>query len=299
MADPVHIAFEQQITTLPVSSLLPRKKISDGQKKTVKYRRIASSIAEIGNIEPLVVSPLNKKQGQYLLLDGHLRLSVLRDLGQSEVRCLVADDDEAFTYNKRINHLATIQEYFMLMRALKSGVSEEKLAKVLSVDIKLIKRRRTMLDGICPEVIEILKDKAIPPMTFEVLRKMKPLRQIEVAELMGSAANWTSSYAKALLAATKQDDLAKPDQPKKIAGMTREQMARMEREMESLHQDFKQIEDSYGDDILHLVVATAYLSKLVANKEIERYLSQHHGELLDEFRSIISATSLDQTGLAA
>ena len=79
------------------------------------------------------------------------------------------------------------------------------------------------------------------------------------------------------MAATRQDDLAKPDQPKKIAGMTREQMAPMEREMApmewemaSLHQDFKQI---------------------------ERYLAQHHAELLDEFRSVIAATSLDQTGV--
>lgn len=299
MTEPIHIAFEKRIITLPLSALLPRKQVTESQKKTVKYRRIVSSIAEIGIIEPLIISPLNKRGEQYLLIDGHLRLSALRDIGQSEARCLITDDDEGFTYNKRINHLATVQEYFMIMRALKNGVSEEKLAKVLNVDIKLIKRRRTMLDGICPEVVDMLKDKSVTPLAFEVLRKMKPLRQIEVAELMSSAANWTSTYAKALLAATRQDDLAKPDQPKKVAGMTSEQMARMEREMASLHQDFKQIEDSYGDDVLHLVTATAYLSKLVSNKEIERYLSRDHKELLDEFRLIISATSLDQTGLAA
>lgn len=50
-------------------------------------------------------------------------------------------------------------------------------------------------------------------------------------------------------------------------------MARMEREMASLHQDFKQIENSYGDDILHLVIASGYLGKLLANKEIERFLA--------------------------
>ncbi len=299
MADHVRIAFEQRIVLLTMDALLPRKKVEDAQKKTVKYRRIATSIAEIGVIEPLVVSRLGEQGDQYLLLDGHLRLAALRDLGMSDVRCLIADDDEAFTYNKRINRLATVQEHFMIMRALKSGVSEEKIAKALDVDIKLIKRRRTLLEGICPEVVEMLKDKSVNPVTFDVLRKMKPMRQIEAAELMCTVANWTSSYAKALLAATKQDDLTKPDQPKKIAGITREQMARMEREMASLHQDFKQIENSYGDDILHLVVASGYLSKLVGNREIERYLSQHHAELLEEFRAIISATSLDKTDLAA
>lgn len=299
MTEHVRIAFEQQIVMLPLASLLPRKKVFDAQKKAVKYKRILSSIAEVGVIEPLVVARLGKKDSRYLLLDGHLRLAALQDLGHEDVRCLIAQDDEAFTYNKRVNRLATVQEHFMILRALKSGVSEDKLAKALDVDIKLIKRRKTLLEGICPEVVEMLKDKSVNPVTFDVLRKMKPLRQIEAAELMGTAANWSSSYAKALLAATRQDDLAKPDQPKKIAGMTREQMARMEREMASLHQDFKQIENSYGDDILHLVIASGYLAKLLGNKEIERYLAQHHAELLDEFRSVIAATSLDQTGVNA
>lgn len=297
MSEKIRISFEQRIITLPVDLLLQRKVITSNQKATVKYRRIASSIAEVGIIEPLIVSKLGKKDTRYLLLDGHLRLAALQDLGHSEVRCLISDDDEAFTYNKRVNRLATVQEHFMIARALDSGVPEEKLAKALNVDIKMIKRRRNLLDDICPEVVDMLRDKSINPVTFDVLRKMKPLRQIEVAELMMTAANWTASYAKALLAATPQAELAKPDKPKKVAGLTREQMARMEREMESLHQDFKQIENSYGDDILHLVIASGYLTKLVGNTEIARYMTQHHGELLEEFRSIIAATSLDQTYL--
>ncbi|WP_294542150.1 plasmid partitioning protein RepB C-terminal domain-containing protein [uncultured Rhodoblastus sp.] len=299
MNDQVRAAFEQRVFSLPITSLLPRKQISDSQKGTVKFRRIFRSIAEVGVVEPLIVSRLGKKEEKYLLLDGHLRLAALQELGESNVRCIISQDDEAFTYNKRVNRLATIQEHFMILRALKSGVSAEKLAKALDLDIQMIKRRSILLNGICPEVVEMLKDKTINKHTFSVLRKMKPLRQIEAAELMGTAANWSASYAKALLAATKQDDLTRSDRPKKIAGMTREQMARMEREMASLHQDFKQIENSYGDDILHLVIASGYLGKLVANKEIERFLSQHHAEILDEFRSIIAATSLDQTGLAA
>ena len=299
MTDKIRAAFEHQLLTLPVEALLPRKQVSPGAKERVKYKRIARSIAEVGIIEPLVVSRMGKTGDGYLLLDGHLRLAAMKDLGIPDARCLIADDDEAFTYNKRVNKLATVQEHFMIMKALDAGVSEDKLAKALDVDINVIRRRRTILDGICPEAVELLKDKSVNPVTFDVLRKMKPLRQIEVAELMGTAANWSSSYAKALLAGTRQEDLAKPDKPKKIAGLTHEQMARMEREMETLHRDFKQIEDTYGDDILHLVIASGYLGRLVANAEVERYLSQHHSEILKEFRVIIAATSLDQTQSAA
>lgn len=299
MPDSVKIAFERTIIALPMEAILPLRQVTLAQKNSVKFRRIACSIAEVGIIEPPVVARSKDRWDRYLLLDGHLRLSILADSGVTEVRCLIADDDEAFTYNKRVNRLATVQEHYMIVRALERGVSEEKLAKALDVDIKHIKRRLTLLNGICPEVIDMLKDKVVNPQTFEILQKMKAVRQIEVAELMTAAGNYTSTYAKALLAATRQHDLVHPDKPKKVNGLTSEQMARMEREMETLQRDFKSVEASYGDDVLHLVIATAYLSKLVANPEIERYLAAHYPEILDEFRSIISAASLDQAAATA
>jgi ParB-like chromosome segregation protein Spo0J len=299
MSTPVRIAFERRIESLPLSRLLPLRAVPPDLKQTAKYKRIARSIAEIGIIEPLVVARSADQDDQYLLLDGHLRHAALVDTGANETKCLIAQDDEAFTYNKRINRLATIQEHFMIVRAIERGVSEDKLARALDLDIKAIRRRRTMLAGICPEVVDLLKDKSLNPNTFEVLRKMKPMRQIESAELMTTAGNYTASYAKALLAATPQSGLVKSDQPKKVGGLTSEQMSRMEREMDTVQQDLKMVESRYGDDVLHLVIASGYPSKLVKNRDIKRYLSQHHPEILTEFVAIISATSLDQTAVTA
>jgi hypothetical protein len=134
----------------------------------------------------------------------------------------------------------------------------------------------------------------VTPHTFEALRKMKPMRQIDAAELTNTAGNYTPNYAKALLAVTRQNDLVKLDQPKQVAGMTAEQMARMEREMEMVQRDLKSVESRFGEDVLKLVIASGYLSKLARNPGIKRYLSQHHPEILTEFNAIISATSLDQ-----
>ena len=294
MPDPIKPAFEPALLTLPIDSILLLRLVSVAQRHSVKYQRIASSIRECGIIEPPVVARPKVPGGRHLLLDGHIRLAVLVDMGETEVCCLVSDDDEAFTYNKRVARLATVQEHYMIVRALERGVPEEKLAKALNVDIKLIWRRRALLDGICPEVVDLLKDKSVNPNTFEVLRKMKAPRQIEAAELMIAAGNFSSAYSKALLAATRQHDLVHPDRPKKVGGISPEQMARMEREMETLQRDFKAIETSYGDDVLNLVIATGYLSKLVANPEIVRYLESRHQEYLDEFRGIIAAASLDE-----
>ncbi|MBA8882165.1 plasmid partitioning protein RepB C-terminal domain-containing protein [Phyllobacterium myrsinacearum] len=293
MSNEVEIGFDRNIRVLDVSTILLLRKVPESVFLTTKYKRITASIDEIGIVEPLVVA--RAKADKYILLDGYLRYSALIDRGEKAVRCLIAKDDEAYTYNKRVNRLATIQEHFMIVHALERGVPEARLAKMLDMDVLAIKRRRALLNGICPEVVELFKDKSVNPITFGVLRKMKPLRQIEVAELMIIAGNYTASYAKALLAATRQNDLDKPERPKRIMGLTPEQIARMEREMSSLQSDFKAVEASYGDGVLNLVVASGYVSKLIKNVEIQRYLSVHHSELLTEFQTIVASSSLDQS----
>jgi ParB-like chromosome segregation protein Spo0J len=271
------------------------RRVPDGIKQTARYRRIVASIGEVGIVEPLVVARRGKDAGPLMLVDGHLRHAALLDLGNSEAPCLIADDDEAFTYNKRVNRLATIQEHYMIVKAIERGVSEEKLAKALNVDIKRIKTKRTLLDGVCPEVAEMLKDKSVDTEVFALLRKMKPMRQIEAVELMSAMNNFTARYAHALLAATRREDLAQPDRPKNIRGLTAEQMARMEREMDGLQREFKAVLASYGDTVLNLVVASGYVSSLIGNPRVSRYLERHHPEILTEFEAIVAATSLKES----
>jgi ParB-like chromosome segregation protein Spo0J len=299
VATNVKAAFEGRLIILPIDAVIPLRKPSDEARQSSKFRRIAQSIAEVGVIEPLVVARPTGGDKRYLLLDGNLRFAILVERGETDIRCLVSDDDEAFTYNKRINRLATIQEHYMIMRAIKQGVSEDKLAKALSVDVKSIKRRRLMLDGLCPEVIDLLKERTISINTLETLRRMKAARQIEAVELMIAMANFSSAYAKALLAATRQSDLAQFDKPKKVGKMTMEQMARMEREMATLNQDFRALEVSYGDDVLQLVISAGYVGRLITNPAVEEYLAKRQPELLEEMRTIVAAASLDQATVPA
>src|SRR3546814_7920739 len=72
---------------------------------------------------------------RYSLLDGHLRVEVLKDLGITEVECLVAADDDTYTYNKRINRLAPIQEHRMIQRAIDRGVPRARIADALGLEI--------------------------------------------------------------------------------------------------------------------------------------------------------------------
>lgn len=280
----VHLAFERRLVQLPIEALLPTRLVSDAVRSGAKFRRIRASVPATGVIEPIVVAP--PRDGGYLLLDGHLRLAVLRDLGVKEVCCLVATDDEAFTYNKRVNHIATIQEHRMIVRALERGVPEEKIAQALDVDVKHVRRRRAMLDGICSEVAHLLGDKRVAPRAFDFIRKMKPLRQIEVAELMLASGNYTASYMEMLLAGTQQRDLVSPEKKKRIGGMTPEQVSRMEREIESVSQEFRSVESTYGETVFELTMARGYVAKLMRNRAVTEFLTRSYPDVAERFREL-------------
>lgn len=277
---------------MPLDSILPLRPMTKRITDSKRYERIATSVGAVGVIEPLVVAKAGR-DGRYMLLDGHLRLHALREQNVESTLCIISDDDEAFTYNKRVNRLATVQEHYMISRAIDRGVPPSMIAKALGIDEKVVLHRRNLLDGIAPGAVELLKDRPINPHVFNILRKMKPLKQTETAELMVAMNNFTATYAKAILAASKQTDLAKPDRPKTVSGLTSEQMARMEREMESLTKDYQALEATFGDDVLQLVLASSYLGRLIQNTNIVGYLEARYPEIIVEFRTIVSATSLD------
>jgi ParB-like chromosome segregation protein Spo0J len=95
----VKMAFEEAKIRIAITQIQPLKLVSAAIKSTPKYAQIAASIREVGVVEPPVVARDHSDPGKYLLLDGHLRIDVLKEIGETDVSCLVSTDDEAFTYN--------------------------------------------------------------------------------------------------------------------------------------------------------------------------------------------------------
>jgi hypothetical protein len=287
------LGFVPEPLLLALSVVLPSRKSPDGLQSSRKFKQILASIEAVGLIEPLSVGKPDRA-GQHILLDGHTRLVALKQLGFDTAPCLVATDDESYTYNNRINRLSSIQEHVMIRRAVARGVTPDKLARALDVDISHILKKLSLLDGICPEAVELLRDQNFSPNLGAVLRKLKPTRQVECVELMVSANNITVAYAQALVAATPSNMLVGEVKPKKLPGVSADQMAKMEREMGNLQEQFKLAEQSYGQDILNLVLAKGYLAKLMANEGILRHLTKKHPDVLNEFDSIVRVVTLDK-----
>jgi hypothetical protein len=288
----VDLAFKQELVRVSLDSICPLYAVQKETKETVKYAQVAASVREVGLVEPLAVAPGKSDPDNYMLLDGHLRHAILLDMGEKNALCQISTDDEAFTYNKRISRLATIQEHKMILMALKRGVPEDRLARALNFNIKTLQEKRRLLEGICSEAAELLKDKQVTLTSFRVLRKMKPLRQIEAAELMVTMNKYTVNYARSLLAATPASQLVNPDKPKAAKGVSRQQLEVMERESANLERELRLVEDTYGTDHLDPVLARGYVSKLISNSRIARYLEMHYTECVPEFEKITESEAL-------
>lgn len=285
------IAFEMRKVELTLDKILPSRTVKNPQNFK-RYQAIVKSMREVGIIEPLMVHPLRDQPGMYLLTDGHLRLQALKQSGKTSAECLLANDDEGFTYNSRVSRLPPIQCHKMIAKAVRNGVKPERIAAALDMPESTVRGLLTLLDGIHEDAANLLRDKNISPKTIRLLKKVTGLRQIEIAELMVSSNNFASGYAGALIQGTARELFVNAAAPKEKAGMTAEEVAKLEREMESLERDFKAVESGYTENMMSLTLARGYIKRLLENAKVVRFLNGKYAELMAEFESIAAADSV-------
>lgn len=279
------VAFQLKTVLLPIASISARTSITAETRKSKKYRQIAASIEHVGLIEPLVVSP--RDDGSFLLLDGALRMDILAQRKDVEVRCILATDDEGYTYNKRVSHLSNIGEHYMILKALSNGVSEMMISESLNVDVETIRRKRSLLDGICPEVVRLLTNRRVGIQAYWILRKMKPLGQIQAAERMIHANNYSSKMATALRTITKPELLLHPAKvPRSSPGSTAK-LAVLQQESDALLTDVKKVEETFASQALDLTLCMGYIERLLGNMQVDKYLGKNHPEILGEFKKLL------------
>ena len=79
-------------------------------------------------------------------------------------------------------------------------------------------------------------------------------------------------------------------QPKNVDWLS---AVEMEREMESLARDIKQIGETHGRNVLNLVIVVEYLKRLVDNARVVRYLARNYPEILTRFQKIVESRRLE------
>ena len=291
-AKPLKLAFDRDCIDVDLGSLNGSKVLPPSIKQTVKYAQIKASVRAIGLVEPIVVIPHPAQQGSYLVLDGHVRVEVLRELGVASVLSIVAADDEGYTYNKRVNRLSVVQEHRMIVRAAERGVSVTKLADALGVSENSIRARFKLLDGICDEAIQLLADKPVTHGLFQALRKMSPFRQIDVAQSMIGLNNYSVKLSLAMLQSTPQEQLAEQFRSKLQKPGPSEALHRLQRELAAVQSDTKLLEESYGPTNLQLVIIKTYIKSLLENARVVKWLAKFQREYLQQLQLIAEVKEL-------
>lgn len=95
--------------------------------------KIERNIQRSGQCPPLIVRPYPEKADEYILIDGHHRLQILKKLGWSAVECQIwpIDEKEAALALATLNRLRGADDVFLratLLQELSSSFSIEDLA---------------------------------------------------------------------------------------------------------------------------------------------------------------------------
>lgn len=149
-----------------------------------------------------------------------------------------------------------------------------------------------MLEGIDVEAVNRLKDRPITAGSLRMFRRVKPQRQVEMAELMIASDNYSCAYAQALVIGTPSDQLAGPKPTQLVRGLSPDEISRMEKEMENLEHELRLHQDHFGENSLRLNAAQRYVKRLLENPKVRRFLLNRYAELLEEFEALVALEAI-------
>ena len=289
----INYCFHNDPVVFKLDSLTYTKILPSNIKLSTKYLQIKSSLAEVGLVEPIIIF-IDTVKNNVKIIDGHLRVEALKELGEGKVKCLISSVYDTYTPNSRVNRITIIQEQRMIKEALNSGISIEKLSLALNMSADAIRGKIRILNGISPEVINLFSNHYVPKATFHVLKQMKPMRQIECSRLMINVENFSRNFALSLLHNTPTNLLiGKSEVLETDTAGRRKMLDRLEREMAQVHVDTQKLKETYGVNTLKLVIIKSHITNILDNSKILQWLLKNKPELLTELNKISSINSLE------
>ncbi|QGF26392.1 plasmid partitioning protein [Pantoea eucalypti] len=282
----IKYCFNEKTVSFRLSDLIYTKKLPTNYKSSQKYIQIKSTISALGLVEPILIY-IDGADGTAKILDGHLRIEALKDIGEERVACLVSTVYDTYTPNKKVNRITIIQIQKMLKEAVRVGVPEDMLCSALNISSDSLKSNLSVLKGICPEVIELFNDRDIPKNTFMILKRMIPFRQIECANIMIKFDNYSKIFAQSLYHSSSPEllnDKGKPNIDERSGN--RKAIERLEKEMAQVHFDTQKIKENYGSNSLKLTIVISHIKKILENPKVFHWLLRNKQDYLSELTKI-------------
>ncbi|HBE5713330.1 TPA: ParB N-terminal domain-containing protein, partial [Escherichia coli] len=142
----IKYCFSEKTITLKLSDLVHTKKLPTNFKNSKKYSQIKSTISALGLVEPILIY-IDQSDKTAKIIDGHLRVEALKDIGEDKANCLISTTYDTYTPNKKVNRITIIQIQRMLKEAVRVGVPEEMLCTSLNISIDSLRTNMSVLKG--------------------------------------------------------------------------------------------------------------------------------------------------------
>ena len=282
--------MEQQLKRV----FLKREEITVEEKRAVdfernrKYKKIISSIINIGMIEPLSVY---REGTNYILMDGYLRLKAAEELEIEELPCFIYQGRDSYTFNAMRNELSPLQESRMLKRAISQGVDEKDLAAVLNVRVDRIRQTRDLIKNLIPKAQELLESNVIFRSTAEQLKRVTEERQHEILEKMKELNNYNSSYAKVLVMKSPDELMRNPGARK--AKNSESSKNRLYTEIKKGSEEIEFYSQRYKHDMKELMKQVVFFRTLLEREAASEYLSQNYPQMVKEVQKILARSETE------
>jgi len=111
-------------------------------------------------------------------------------------------------------------------------------------------------------------------------------------KLLSSAANDARFHLESATPPEQRTDFKPTERDKQLAPI--EQIVKLEKEMSQVQTQYKDAEENYGSDLLNLVVAKGYLTKLLGNDAVKSYITRHEPEILEHFELVVNTVSMEE-----
>jgi hypothetical protein len=125
-----------------------------------------------------------------------------------------------------------------------------------------------------------------------------PRKLSQFADAASQAKRGDSRASRALLKATlaeQRTDVKPTEHDKKTSPM--EQIVKLEKAMSQVQTQYRDAEQNYGSDLLNLVVAKGYMTKLLSNEAVNSYILRHDPDMLTQFNLVVSTVSMEEADL--
>ncbi|MDA8375842.1 MAG: hypothetical protein M0Z50_01970 [Planctomycetia bacterium] len=223
----------------------------------------------------------------YVILDGAQCYRALVELGIEVVPCILGKQREAFTGNRMVNRVSPVQEHRMINKSL-DEVDEAAIATALGISRLRHRLKKTLLKQLHPDVAAAFDAGKISRVCARELTHVKPVRQKEILQAMEGYDDYTTAFARTLVVKTpphQRENRGRKQNPWDRTAQKKNDLLKKLAEAEQKHDFYSQLYKQYTVDLLRLAI---YARSLLTNQRVGEYLDQHHPEIVQRFKAIIT-----------